>query len=372
MIYKADYQQKIQDLLNDKCTYKAIRIDPTQQLLRKNNNLVNDIYKNKSIDFKLKQYLTCTAATAPRLYGLPKIHKEDTPLRPISSSLNVPCFKLAKYVGQTLKNIVSVNFNVKNSFQLKENIKNITVDDEEMLISLDVVSLFTNIPIHLAINTIMKQWSSLEKHTTITKKQFLTILEFCLRENNYFVYDGTFYQQVYGMPMGNPLSPTIADIVLDKIIDDSIIELRNKDICTKYITKYVDDIFAIVKTKDVEEILKIFNRQHTKVQFTLEKEIYNKIAFLDVEIHKSENKLKTNWYTKSVASSRMINFNSNHPWAQKKNTAINFITKVYSLSDPEFIEDNRAKIKKHSLQKRISQRSNRDTNNNSDKENEMQ
>ncbi|XP_017467204.1 PREDICTED: uncharacterized protein LOC108359743 [Rhagoletis zephyria] len=130
-----------------------------------------------------------------------------------------------------------------------------------------------------------------------------------------------------------------------KIIDDSIIELRNKDICIKYITKYVDDIFAIVKTKDVEEILKIFNQQHTKVQFTLEKEIDNKIAFLDIEIHKSENKLKTNWYTNSVASSRMINFNSNYPWALKKNTAINFITKVYSLSDPEFIEDNRAKIK---------------------------
>ncbi|XP_036319798.1 uncharacterized protein LOC118734183 [Rhagoletis pomonella] len=209
---------------------------------------------------------------------------QNPPLRPISSPMNV-CFKLAKYVGQTLKNIVSENFNVKNSFQLKENIKNITVDDDEMLISLDVVSLFTNIPIQLAINTIMKQWSSLEKHTTITKKQFLTILEFCLRENNYFVYDGTFYQQVFGMPMGNPLSPTIADIVLDKIIDDSIIEIRNKDICIKYITKYLDDIFAIVKTKDVEEILKIFNRQHTKVQFTLEKEIDNKIAFLDIEIH---------------------------------------------------------------------------------------
>ncbi|XP_036329553.1 uncharacterized protein LOC118741687 [Rhagoletis pomonella] len=191
----------------------------------------------------------------------------------------------------------------------------------------------------------MKQWSSLQKHTKIIKKQFLTILEFCLRENNYFVYDGTYYQQVYGMPMGNPLSPTIADIVLDKIIDDSIIELRSTDIYIKYITKYVDDIFAVVKMKDVEEILRIFNRQHTKIQFTLEKEKDNKLAFLDIEIYKNKNKLKTNWYTKAVASSRMINYHSNHPWTQKRNTAINFINKVNSLSDQEFMDQNKRKIR---------------------------
>lgn len=112
------------------------------------------------------------------------------------------------------------------------------------------------------------------------------MLEFCLRDNNYFIYNNTLYQQIYGMPMGNPLSPTIADIVLDKILDDSLAELKSKDICIKYITKYVDDVFAIIKTKDVEDILKILNAQHTKIQFTKEKEQNGKIAFLDVEIHR--------------------------------------------------------------------------------------
>ncbi|XP_036319851.1 uncharacterized protein LOC118734236 [Rhagoletis pomonella] len=243
VMYKEDYKERMKDLISDKLTYKTIRTDPTQKLMRKNNNIVNDLYKNKNIDLKLKHHLTCTAATAPRLYGLPKVHKRNIPLRPISSSINVPCSGLSKYIGQILKNIVTEKFNIRNSLNLKESIKDLHIDDDEILISLDVVSLFTNIPIHFAINTIMKQWSSLQKHTKIIKKQFLTILEFCLRENNYFVYDGTYYQQVYGMPMGNPLSPTIADIVLDKIIDDSIIELRSTDIYIKYITKYVDDIF---------------------------------------------------------------------------------------------------------------------------------
>ncbi|XP_067618087.1 uncharacterized protein [Eurosta solidaginis] len=345
MMYKSEYEDKMKDLLDDKLTYKTIRTDPTQFLLRKNNKIVNDLYKTQSINLKEKHYLSCPAATAPRIYGLPKVHKENIPLRPISSSVNVPCSRLSKYVGQILQNIVSDKYNIKNSQRLKENIKNLTIEDDETLISLDVVSLFTNIPIHFAIGTIMKQWTGLQNHTKISKTQFLKILEFCLRENNYFVHDGTFYQQTYGMPMGNPLSPTIADIVLDKIIDDSITELRSKDIHVKYITKYVDDMFAIVKINDVEEILKIFNGQHTKIKFTLERETNNKLAFLDIEVHNTENKIRTNWYKKAVASSRMIHYLSNHPWSQKKNTAIGFIKKVYSLSDQEFMEENKRNIK---------------------------
>lgn len=116
-------------------------------------------------------------------------------------------------------------------------LKNIRIEEDEILISLDVVSLFTNIPVQFAIRTIMEQWTSLQRHTTLTRKQFLTTLEFCLRDNNYFLYDGTYYQQVHGMPMGIPLSPTVADIFLDKILDDSIAELKTKDIYVYQIHK---------------------------------------------------------------------------------------------------------------------------------------
>ncbi|XP_067625777.1 uncharacterized protein [Eurosta solidaginis] len=191
----------------------------------------------------------------------------------------------------------------------------------------------------------MRKWEKLETHTQIDKKQFQTILDFCLRDNNYFSYNNTIYQQIYGMPMGNPLSPTIANIVLDKILDDSLAELKSKDIYVKYITKYVDDIFAIVKAKDVEDILTVFNAQHTRIQFTKELEQNNKIAFLDVEIHRKNQNLTFNWYAKSMASGRIINYHSNHPWKQKINTATSLIRKIHLLSDGDFIEENKKKIK---------------------------
>ncbi|XP_067614011.1 uncharacterized protein [Eurosta solidaginis] len=343
MMYKNEYELKMKELLNDKNTYKTIRNDPTQKLMR--NTIINNLYKQRRLDAKQKFQLTSAAANAPRLYGLPKIHKPHAPLRPICSFVNVPCYKLSKFVGSILENIISEDLNIKSSLQLKEKINNFTIQDYEILISFDVVSLFTNIPIHLAIRTIMRKWEKLETHTQIDKKQFQTILDFCLRDNNYFSYNNTLYQQIYGMPMGNPLTPTIADIVLDKLLDDSLAELKSKDIYVKYITKYVDDIFAIFKVKDVEDILTVFNAQHTKIQFTKELEQNNKVAFIDVEIHRKNQNLTFNWYAKPMASGRIIKYHSNHAWKQKINTATSLIRKIHLISDGDFIEENKKKIK---------------------------
>ncbi|XP_036325394.1 uncharacterized protein LOC118738560 [Rhagoletis pomonella] len=41
----------------------------------------------------------------------------------------------------------------------------------------------------------------------------------------------------------------------------------------------------------------------------------------------------------------MINYHSNHPWTQKRNTAINLINKIHALSDQEFRNANNKKIK---------------------------
>ena len=56
------------------------------------------------------------------------------------------------------------------------------------------------------------------------------------------------YIQTFGMPMGNPLSPTIADIILDKLVNETILILENeKNIKFNMIVKYVDDIFATIR-----------------------------------------------------------------------------------------------------------------------------
>lgn len=345
VMYKEDYKNKMNKLLEDKTTYKTIRADPTQKLQNKNNKIVTDLFKHEYIDLKLKKKLTCDAAISPRLYGLPKIHKPNTPLRPVSSSVDVPCYNLSKHIGEIIQNIISTKYNIKNSLELKQQLSIIQLEEDEILVSFDVVSLFTNIPTYLAIKNIMMEWDTIKEHTNISKPKFLDILNFCLKENNYFKYDDKYYQQTFGMPMGNPLSPTIADVILDKLLDSAIEILRNQNIEIKFIVKYVDDIFAIIKRKDESAILETLNNYHNKIQFTIEHEENNSIPFLDIKIHKNNNTLITDWYSKPTSSGRMINYLSTQPQNQKLNTALNFITKVLNLSHESFHENNIKKIK---------------------------
>lgn len=344
VIYREHYLRKMNELLGDKTVYKTTREDPTEKLQRRNNQIVNDLYKQKHIDLKLKAKMYCSAALPPQLYGLPKIHKENCPLRPISASQNVPCYNLAKYIGEILKTLISPQYNVKNSLELKEKLKNQQLENDEILISYDAISLFTNISTTLAIRIIMRRWDLLRTHTTMSKSQFLKILEFCLIENNYFNFNSKLYHQSFGMPMGNPLSPTIADIVLDDLLEASNKRLEEEGVKIKMIHKYVDDMVAIVRKDDNPKIMRILNEYHPKLKFTYETEIHQKLPFLDVMIQNKEGKLILNWYSKSIASGRILNFNSTHTKSQKINTANNLIHKILKISDNEFKQENIIKI----------------------------
>ncbi|XP_067634483.1 lamin-like protein [Eurosta solidaginis] len=132
VMYKIEYMEKMDTLLDDKKTYKKVRADPTDSLQKKNNKIVDDLYKQKYINASEKFKLFCSAAIAPRLYGLPKIHKPDMPLRPISSSVNVPCYQFSKYIGEKIQNVTSEEYNIKNVFRLKERLQDIHVDEDEV------------------------------------------------------------------------------------------------------------------------------------------------------------------------------------------------------------------------------------------------
>lgn len=77
-----DYQRKISELL-DPASYRKLPSDPTSRLIRKTNQLI----KQSSIPVEKQRQLINTEAQPPRLYGLPKVHKPEVPLRPIVSAI---------------------------------------------------------------------------------------------------------------------------------------------------------------------------------------------------------------------------------------------------------------------------------------------
>ena len=86
------------------------------------------------------------------------------------------------------------------------------------MVSLDVgvVSLFTNIPVDLAIQILHHRWNEIKKHTKVDRDDFLRAVKFVL-ESNIFLFNRVYYKQVFGPAMGSPISPVIANIVMERL-----------------------------------------------------------------------------------------------------------------------------------------------------------
>jgi len=125
VIDKIDYKQKMLTMLSDTNTYKIIK---------------------KDLSRKITEDLR-TLLVIPRAYGLPKIHKTGYPLRIIVSSINSTLHPLALFLHKIINNNINNHYSdVKNSQDLVKKLKNIDLTTNIKLASLDVVSLFTNIP----------------------------------------------------------------------------------------------------------------------------------------------------------------------------------------------------------------------------------
>ena len=105
------------------------------------------------IDNKLYYYLKPTDSPAPRFYGQPQIHKPGVPIRPIVSYSGSPLYNLNKYIANILKAYVRNN-NANNSTTFSNYIRNVPIKDDEIIVSFDVISLYTNIPITDTLNII--------------------------------------------------------------------------------------------------------------------------------------------------------------------------------------------------------------------------
>ena len=108
--------------------------------------------KSGSITSSLYDKLRSSARHLPLLYGLPKVHKSEVPLRPIVSFLHSPTYPLSKHLATILSPLVGNSpSHVQNSKAFTEFIKPRVLPSDKLFISFDVVSHFTDVPVHLAI-----------------------------------------------------------------------------------------------------------------------------------------------------------------------------------------------------------------------------
>ena len=158
-----------------------------------------------------------TGVVIPKFYGLPKVHKENTPLRPIVSSIGSVSYGVSKEVARIKPLVGSTEHHVNNSKEFIEEIKKMKLEEGECITSYDVSALFTSIPIPSAldiINNKLQEDTDLHNRINMTTYNIIELLDFCLN-NIYFTFQGVFYKQTKGAAMGSPVSPIVANIFME-------------------------------------------------------------------------------------------------------------------------------------------------------------
>ena len=159
-----------------------------------------------------------------------KHHKPNNPLRPIVSCIGSALYNTSRFLTDILAPLQNSNgYSVSNSSQFIDKIANTTIDEDEILISFDVVSLFTAIPVEKAcerIRTKLETEVTLPSRTKLTIDDIISLLRFTLT-NSFFTHNNTIYKQVHGCAMGSPVSPVIANLYMEEIEERAIINSSN-------------------------------------------------------------------------------------------------------------------------------------------------
>jgi len=99
----------MRDILSDNDTYRLINRDPTNKMTTGIRSILTGWSSKGFIDQEIYKKLYISDGELPRSCGLPKIHKTNTPLRIIVSSINSPFYKLAIFLKDIIKKSLNSN-----------------------------------------------------------------------------------------------------------------------------------------------------------------------------------------------------------------------------------------------------------------------
>jgi hypothetical protein len=133
---------------------------------------------------------------------------------------------------------------VKNSGHFVQRIKSLDLQSSEIMVSFDIVSLFTIVPVNEALHVIkerLKDDTTLEERSALPVESMMELLEVCLK-TTYFQVGDKFYQQKEDMAVGSSLSPTVSSIYMEFFEN---LALNSAHYKPSLWLRYVDDTFVI-------------------------------------------------------------------------------------------------------------------------------
>ena len=346
VISRPDYESKMADLLNQeiqKGTYQELPRDPTPAMKRRVESLLRQLLETKKISASQRWKWAPRAWACPRLYGLIKVHKPGFPLRQIVAGYTSPTYRFARDLARVLRRYVVGSASMAWSTQkFCAKIKNFSVPPGYCQVSFDVTALFPSVPLDLTLKLVKDLLKSDEPYLLselgLSADTCFRLITLHAAEDSSFVWRNRCFRQLDGVAMGSPLAPILAEIYMQHLELCLQPFFSSKDLL--FYTRYVDDIFAIVREDKLDDILHTLNSQHRRIKFTFEKEKDSCLPFLDVKCERRGGSIHTSVYRKPTHTDRYFAFSSCHPAHVKKQLLNCLQTRALVVSSSKEAEDS--------------------------------
>ena len=315
ILNRADYIGKMNAILDD--TDKFLKLgnlsfDDTQKLGNKLQKCFLKLFRRKFISKEAYEFICLVGLQRPRMYGLPKIHKPNVPLRPILSMCHSVQHSLAKWLVECLNPVLEFysKFCVKD-FTFSFIICRLPVcNDSQFLVSFDIVSLFTNISLDETI-AICVHFLYCGPSTSVLpfpEDVFIELMEIATKSVS-FTFNEIMYHQIDGISVGSPLGPICWVSWKIEKFPKPFIYLH-----------YVNDTFVTLSLRnDALSFFHKLNDLHPSLSFTMEEEKSNKLPFLGMLVERCEFSFLTSVYRKLVFTGLYLIWDSFAPRSRKLN-----------------------------------------------------
>ena len=363
------------NVLNDADTFTEVQDDDKEgkdvTVMQKAHNDKIRAIKERVADQDMKnvigRLLSPTTPNMPYMTAYPKLHKDPVKARPVISNVRAPHSRSSKWASNILSDYVGLisGAHMKNTREFHERLRRCT--KKGRLLSLDVKSLFTNVPVEEAIDVVRQHStgnSPIFKNLPIHPELFCELLTVCTSFNQ-FTFRDQHYRQITGLPMGSSLSPVLANIYME-FFETELMKDIPMDLIPVLWLRYVDDVFCIYEDMSkLEHFLELLNGIRPSIQFTYELSRTDKVArnlpdlpdnvietipFLELNVMRLVNGNFTfSIYRKPCHAGNFIHAFSYQPRSHKSSVIRSQFLRAYRFCDTQFLKNEVHTIKQSFL-----------------------
>ncbi|KAI7772861.1 hypothetical protein LA080_016316 [Diaporthe eres] len=328
VVEKNWYISEVSKMLSDSKTYRRIEWTYLDEIRDSIRFGFSELLKSVDLPASTREYLNTWGQDVgiPHFHGIPKVHKETWSLRPIIPSHSWATRKFSEVADFLLRQCIKevLPWCIESTRVLMQKLEEVAItrSDDVWLVTGDVQSFYTNVPIEATTLEINKRLGDRSYDGISTRA--LGYLLMTVMTCNCFEFNGDLYHQEEGVAMGTSCAPAFANLSLGfKEINSQMLRTSKRGLA--FYVRYIDDIFLVYQgsRQSLESWLEKFTPYLEP--YTISWEVHSSreaTPFLDAEFFFRQGHgpmgLQSKVYRKRMNKHQYIPWSSAHPETVKR------------------------------------------------------